>query len=191
MREQVKTAILMLFLLTLITGIAYPLFITAIAQSSFRYQANGSLIVRAGKTVGSSLIGQSFDDPRYLWGRLSATSQTQYNAAASSGSNLGPSNPVLIKTAKSRIEVLRSAEPGNAIPIPVDLVTSSASGLDPHISLEGAYYQVSRIAKRRGIPEDAVKEIVRRHAKGRFLGFMGEPIVNVLGVNLDLDSYKK
>jgi potassium-transporting ATPase KdpC subunit len=191
MREQLKTAILILILLTIITGIVYPCLITAIAQSSFRYQANGSLIVRGGKVVGSSLIGQQFDDPKYLWGRLSATSQVQYNAAASSGSNLGPSNPALVEAVKGRAEALRSADPGNARPVPIDLVTSSGSGLDPHISLAAAYYQVPRIMRLRGMSESAVKEIVRKNAKGRFLGFIGEPIVNVLGVNLDLDSYKK
>jgi len=191
MREQLKTAIIMLFLLTTITGVVYPLLITVIAHSSFPYQAKGSLIVRAGKTIGSSLIGQPFDDPNYLWGRLSATSSKQYNAAASSGSNLGPSNSALIETVKRRIEALRSADPGNKMPIPVDLVTASGSGLDPQISLAGSYYQVPRIAKRRGISEDVVKEIVRRNSRGRFLGFMGEPIVNVLDVNLDLDSIKK
>ena len=177
-------------ILTIITGVIYPLFITGIAQLFFRRQANGSLIYRDGKIAGSSLIGQPFDDPKYLWGRISAASP-QYNASASSGSNIGPSNPALIDEISARIKALKATDPDNTNPLPVDLVTSSASGLDPHISLAAAYYQVSRISRARGIPEDAVNGIIRRNINGRFLGLLGEPVVNVLKVNFDLDSYKK
>jgi potassium-transporting ATPase KdpC subunit len=190
-REQLKIALFMLILLTVITGLAYPCLITGLAQLLFPHQANGSLILHDGKAAGSLLIGQSFDEPQYLWGRLSATSPVPYNAASSSGSNIGPSNVSLSDAAKARIEALRSADPKNTAPIPVDLVTSSGSGLDPHISLAGAYYQVSRIAKRRGVSENAVKAIIYRNTKGRLLGFIGEPVANVLKVNLDLDSLKK
>jgi potassium-transporting ATPase KdpC subunit len=191
MREQLTTALLMLLLLTIITGVVYPCLITGVAQLLFPYQANGSLILNNGKTVGSLLIGQSFSEPQYLWGRLSATSPMPYNAASSSGSNLGPSSTSLLDVAKARIEALRSADPKNTAPIPVDLITSSGSGLDPHISLAGAYYQVPRIAKRRGISENAVKAIIYRNTKGRLFGFIGEPVVNILKANLDLDSLKK
>ena len=187
-REQFKTAVLIFLVLTVITGIIYPVSVTAIAQLLFKKQANGSIIFHEGKAVGSSLIGQQFDDPAYLWGRPSATSPAAYNSASSSGSNLGPSNAVLLDTIKARVEKLRAADPGNMKPIPVDLVTSSASGLDPHISLAGAYYQVSRIAKKRNIPEKTVEKIINHNTEGRFLGLIGEPTVNVLKVNLDLDS---
>jgi potassium-transporting ATPase KdpC subunit len=190
-REQLKITILIFLILTVLTGIIYPLLVTGIGQVLFNHQANGSLIYHEGKIVGSSLIGQPFDDPKYLWGRLSATSPVAYNPAASSGSNLGPSNPALLGQLKNRIQILRANEPDNKKLIPVDLVTASASGLDPHISLAGAYYQVKRIAITRGIPENTVKDIILRHKKERFLGLIGEPTVNVLLVNLDLDSYKK
>lgn len=190
-RNQCVTALLMILLLTIITGVAYPCLITGLSQLFFPNQANGSLIVRDGKVVGSSLIGQSFDKPQYLWGRLSATSLMPYNAASSSGSNLGPSNVSLIDAAKARIEALRMFDPKNTAPIPVDLVTSSGSGLDPHVSLAGAYYQVPRIAKARGMSEEAVKTVIHGNTKGRLFGFIGEPVVNVLKANLDLDSLKK
>jgi len=186
-REQIKPAILIFIILTIITGAIYPLFITGIAQVLLPDQANGSLIYQNGKIVGSSLIGQAFDDPKYLWGRISATSP-QYNASASSGSNIGPYNPALIDEINSRIKALKVSDPGNVKPIPVDLVTSSASGLDPHISLAAAYYQVPRISKNRGIAETVVKNIIRKNTAGRFLGLIGEPVVNVLKVNLELDS---
>lgn len=190
-RNQLMTALLMMLLLTIITGVAYPCLITGLSQLLFPNQANGSLIIRDGKVVGSSLIGQSFSEPWYLWGRLSETSLVPYNAASSSGSNLGPSNASLIDEAKTRIEVLRAADPKNTAPIPIDLVTSSGSGLDPHISPAGAYYQVPRIARARGLSEEAVRAIIHRNTKGRLFGFIGEPVVNVLKTNLDLDSLKK
>ncbi|MDD3905849.1 MAG: potassium-transporting ATPase subunit KdpC [Candidatus Omnitrophica bacterium] len=190
-REQLKSAILVFIILTIITGVLYPLFVTGIAQAFFHTKANGSLIYRNGKIIGSALIGQPFDDPKYLWGRLSATSPVPYNSNSSSGSNIGPSNGALLETVKSRIEKLRAADPKNKMPIPVDLVTSSASGLDPHISKASAYYQVPRIAKQLGLSVNIVKNIVDQNAKGRLFGLIGEPVVNVLKVNMDLDSYKK
>ena len=189
-REQIRPAILSFFILTVITGIIYPLFVTGVAQVFFPRQANGSLIYREGKPVGSTLIGQSFDDPRYFWGRISATSPMPYNASSSSGSNIGPLNPALIDEVKARIKALQIVDPDNKALIPVDLVTSSASGLDPHISLAAAYYQVPRIARSRGLSEDMVKNIVKQHVSGRFLGLIGEPVVNVLEVNLALDEFK-
>jgi K+-transporting ATPase ATPase C chain len=190
-REQLKSAILIFIILTIITGVLYPLFITGIAQSFFHAKANGSLIYQDGKIIGSALIGQPFDDPKYLWGRLSATSPVPYNSSSSSGSNIGPSNPALLEVVKARIEKLRAADPKNKMPIPVDLVTSSASGLDPHISLAGAYYQISRIAKHRGLSVNIVKNIIDRNANGRLFGLIGEPVVNVVKVNMDLDSSRK
>ena len=189
-KEYIKPALLSFVILTIITGVIYPLFITVIAQALLPNQANGSLIYRNGKVVGSVLVGQSFDDPKYLWGRISATSP-QYNASSSSGSNIGPTNPALIDEINGRIKALKAADPDNTNLIPVDLVTSSASGLDPHISLAAAYYQVSRISKSRGITESAVKDIIHKNTTGRLLGLIGEPVVNVLKVNLDFDSYKK
>ena len=189
-REYIKPALLSFIILTVITGVVYPLFITGIAQALWPNQANGSLLYHSGNIAGSSLVGQAFDDPKYLWGRISATSP-QYNASNSSGSNIGPSNPALIDEIKARIDALKKAYPDNTKSIPVDLVTSSASGLDPHISLAAAYYQISRISRHRNIPEDTVRDIIRKNTNGRFLGLIGEPVVNVLKVNLDLDSYKK
>jgi K+-transporting ATPase ATPase C chain len=189
-KEYAKPAFLIFLVLTIITGIIYPLLITGIAQALFPNQANGSLIYRNGKMVGSSLIGQAFDDPKYLWGRISATSP-QYNASSSSGSNIGPSNPALIDEINGRIKALKSADPDNTSLIPVDLVTSSASGLDPHISLAAAYYQVARIARLRGLSQEAIKILIAKHASGRLFGLIGEPVVNVLELNLALDAYKK
>ena len=190
LKQQIKTAFLSIIVLTIITGIVYPLLVTGMAQILFPGQANGSLIYREAKPVGSALIGQQFDDPKYFWGRLSATSPLPFNAASSSGSNLGPSNPALLDEINGRIKALKAADLGNTIPIPVDLVTSSASGLDPHISKAGAYYQVGRIARLRGLSQDAVKAIVKQHTRGRLLGLIGEPVVNVLEINLALDSLK-
>ena len=190
-REQLKSAILVFIILTIITGILYPLFVTGIAQAFFHAKASGSLIYQDGKIVGSALIGQPFDGPKYLWGRLSATSPVSYNSSSSSGSNIGPYNPALLETVKARIEKMHAADPKNNTPIPVDLVTSSASGLDPHISLAGAYYQISRIARERGLSVNVVKSIVDRNTNRRLFGLIGEPVVNVVKVNMDLDSSRK
>ena len=189
-REQVKPAILIFLVLTIITGIIYPLLITGIAQALLPNPANGSLIYRNSKVVGSSLVGQGFDDPKYLWGRISAT-QPQYNAAASSGSNIGPTNPALIDEINGRIQALKAADPDNRSLIPIDLVTASASGLDPHISLAAADYQVARIARIRGLSEESVRMMISKNSRGRLLGILGEPVVNVLEFNLALDAYKK
>jgi len=188
MLAHVRAAIVSLVLLSVVTGIAYPAVVTAIAQAVFPHQANGSLIVKDGKAVGSALIGQPFDDPRYFWGRPSATSPFGYNAGASAGSNLSPTNPDLIKAVQGRVDALREADPGNAAPVPVDLVTASGSGLDPHISPAAALYQVARVAKARKLDPAAVRELVTQHTQGRFLGMLGEPGVNVLALNLALDA---
>jgi potassium-transporting ATPase KdpC subunit len=190
-REHIRPAILSFIILTIITGAIYPLFVTGIAQLFFHDKANGSLIYQNGEAIGSSLIGQQFDDPKYFWGRLSATSPVQYNSASSSGSNLGPSNPALVEAVQARIKALKEADPDNKSPIPIDLVTSSASGLDPHISLASAYYQIPRIARLRGLPQDIVETIVGKHTTDRLLGIIGEPVVNVLETNLELDENKQ
>jgi K+-transporting ATPase ATPase C chain len=166
----------------------YPLLTTGIAQVVFPQQANGSLIVQAGQVVGSSLIGQPFDDPKYFWSRLSATGPFPYNAAASSGSNLGPLNPALFEMVQARIDALNAADPNNTRPIPVDLVTASGSGLDPHISPAAAEYQVERVARTRGIDVSTVQQLVAQHTETRSLGVLGEPRVNVLELNLALDD---
>jgi K+-transporting ATPase KdpC subunit len=182
---------MLLLTFTLLTGLLYPLIVTGLAQLVFPRQANGSLIVQNGQTVGSTLIGQPFDDPQYFWGRLSATVPYPYNAAASSGSNLGPSNPVLLDQVKARIAALKAADPTNTQPIPVDLVTSSGSGLDPDISVAAAFYQLPRVAKARGLNETAVRALVDKYTQGRQFGFLGEPRVNVLELNLALGGIKK
>jgi K+-transporting ATPase ATPase C chain len=179
-----------LLLFTLLTGVIYPLAVTGIAQLIFPRQANGSLIVKDGKALGSGLIGQLFDDPKYFWGRLSATGPYPYNAAASSGSNLGPSNPALMAAVQARIDALKTADPGNTQPIPIDLVTASGSGLDPDISVAAALYQVPRVARVRGMSESAVRALVDQYTQGRQFGFLGEPRVNVLELNLALDEIK-
>jgi K+-transporting ATPase ATPase C chain len=185
-----KQALLIFVALSVLTGIVYPLVITGIAQLVFPRQANASLIYRDGRPVASELIGQSFTDPKYFWGRPSATSPTPYNAASSGGSNLGPTNPDLIKAVGERIAALKAADPGNEAPIPVDLVTSSGSGLDPHISPAAAEYQVARVAKARGLDVETVRQLVARHTAGRTLGLLGEPRVHVVELNLDLDNFR-
>jgi K+-transporting ATPase ATPase C chain len=188
MWNQVRPAVLSLLLLTALTGLLYPLAVTGIAQVLFPAQANGSLIVHNGVAVGSALIGQPFDDPRYFWGRPSATSPYAYNAASSSGSNLGPTNEALKKGVADRIAALKAADPENQAPVPVDLVTASGSGLDPHISPASAEYQVRRVARARGVNEDVVRRLVAEHTEGRQWGVFGEPRVNVLELNLALDG---
>ena len=196
MRAQLKPAIIILALLTLITGVIYPLLITVVAQVAFPAQANGSLIMEDGQPIGSRLIGQSFDDPKYFWGRLSATGTFPYNSfnaenlTASSGSNYGPLNPALLEMVQGRIDALRAADPDNTQPIPVDLVTASGSGLDPHISPAAAEYQVARVAKARGLDVAVVQQLVAQHTAGRDLAVLGEPRVNVLELNLALDNVK-
>ncbi len=177
-----------LLLFTILTGFIYPLVVTSIAQAIFPRQANGSIITKDGKLAGSSLLGQQFEDPKYFWGRLSATTPNPYNSGSSSGSNLGPNNPDLMKAVQGRIDALRTADPGNDAKIPVDLVTASGSGLDPHISIAAAEYQVRRIAKIRGLDESAVRGIVAKHTEGRWLGLFGEHVVNVLELNIALDE---
>jgi K+-transporting ATPase ATPase C chain len=188
MIKLLKPAIVSLLVLTVITGLIYPLVITGIAQLVFPRQANGSLIVQNGQPIGSALVGQNFDDPKYFWGRLSATGPYPYNASASSGSNLGPSNPALVANAQARIDALQAADPGNTQPIPVDLITASGSGLDPDISVAAAEYQLPRVARSRGLSEDQVRSLVQEYIQGRQLGFLGEPYVNVLELNLALDQ---
>lgn len=190
MFKELKPALLMLALMTVLTGALYPLLVTGLAQG-FSRQAHGSLIVRNGKVIGSELIGQPFSDPRYFWGRPSATSPMPYNAGASSGSNLGPLNPALEDAVKSRIQALRDADPGNTAPIPVDLVTASASGLDPHISPAAARWQAHRVARARGLSEATVMRLIDAHTEGRQFGLLGEPSVNVLALNLALDRWGK
>jgi potassium-transporting ATPase KdpC subunit len=189
--SEIVPALRMLVALTALTGVAYPLLITGIAQVVFPHAANGSLIVANGKTLGSELIGQPFDDPKYFWSRPSGTSPQPYNGASSSGSNQGPLNPALADAVKDRIKALRDADPGNDAPVPVDLVTASASGLDPHISVAAAQYQVQRVAKARGLDVGKVRAIVDAHTEGRTFGLLGEPRVNVLESNLALDSAGK
>jgi K+-transporting ATPase ATPase C chain len=190
MRAQIRPALMALLIFTVLVGLLYPLVVTGIAQLVFPHQANGSLIVQNGQTVGSTLIGQQFTDPKYFWGRLSATGPYPYNAAASSGSNLGPTNPALLDEAKARIAALKAADPTNTQPIPVDLVTSSGSGLDPDISVAAALYQLPRVARLRGLSQSALRTLVDQYTHGRQLGFLGEPRVNVLQLNLALDALK-
>jgi K+-transporting ATPase ATPase C chain len=196
MTSQLRPAFFMLLIFTIITGVIYPLAVTGIAQVLFPSQANGSLIMVNGKAVGSELIGQQFDDPKYFWGRISATGTFAYNAfnaenlTASSGSNYGPLNPALIDMVQVRIDVLKAADPNNTLPIPVDLVTASGSGLDPHISVAAAVYQLHRVASARGLSEAEVQSLMEQYTEGRQFGFLGEPRVNVLKLNLALDRLK-
>lgn len=197
MTSQLRPAFFMLLIFTIITGVIYPLVVTGIAQVVFPSQANGSLIMaEGGKAVGSELIGQQFDDPKYFWGRLSATGAFPYNAfnaetlTGSSGSNYGPLNSALMDMVQARIDALKAADPDNTAPIPVDLVTASGSGLDPHISVAAALYQIHRVAQARGLSDEAVKALVDEYTEGRQFGFLGEPRVNVLKLNLALDGLK-
>ncbi len=190
MTTLIRNSLMTLLLLTILTGIIYPLAMTGIAQAIFPHQANGSIIMKNGKPVGSELIGQQFDDPKYFWGRLSAITPYPYNGGSSSGSNLGPNNPDLMKAVQARIQALRAADPGNKAEIPVDLVTASGSGLDPHISPAAAEYQIHRVAKARGLDDARIRDIVANNTKGRWLGMIGEPVVNVLELNFALDEQK-
>jgi potassium-transporting ATPase KdpC subunit len=188
MRRQLYPAVMLTLALTVLTGLLYPLAITGVAQVLFPRQANGSLIIDNGHIVGSRLIGQPFDDPKFFWGRPSATSPFPYNAASSSGSNLAPTNQALIGAVKERVKALREADPGNTAPVPVDLVTASGSGLDPHISVAAAAYQIPRVARVRKLSIEAVRDLVRRHTEGRQFGILGEPRVTVLELNRALEQ---
>ena len=189
MNKILRPVLVTFTVLTLVTGVAYPLLVTGIGQSLFPSQAAGSLIQRDGKPVGSSLIGQNFSDPGHFWGRSSATGPQPNNGLASSGSNLGPLNPALVDAVKARVEALRAADPGNALPIPIELVTASASGLDPHISPAAAQFQVSRVAAARHLPVATVQASVAEATQRPFMGILGEPVVNVLRLNLALDAH--
>lgn len=194
-RGLLRPALLLLGLFTLLTGVLYPLAITGAAQVLFPHQANGSLVRRHGAVVGSELIGQGFDDPRYFWGRPSATGPASYNAAASTGSNLGPMSPALAEAIAARVAALRAADPagetaGAAGAVPVDLVTASGSGLDPHLSPAAALYQVPRVARSRGLPAPRLRQLVEAHIETRTFGLLGEPRVNVLALNLALDELR-
>ncbi|RYF40391.1 MAG: potassium-transporting ATPase subunit KdpC [Comamonadaceae bacterium] len=190
MHSIFRPLLVLFFVLSLVTGVAYPLAVTGIAQAVFPGQAAGSLVTQGGKPIGSTLIGQNFSDPKHFWGRPSATSPAPYNAAASGGSNLGPLNPSLSEAVKARGEALRAADPGNTAPVPVDLVTASASGLDPHISPAAAQYQSARVARARGLPVERVQALVAQQTEAPLLGFLGEPRVNVLALNLALEAVR-
>ena len=187
MFQQLRPVLMVFLLLTVVTGIVYPLLVTGVARLAFPEKANGSLIRREGGYAGSELIGQPFDDPKYFWGRPSATPDFPYNSASSSGSNLGPSNRSLVEAVKARVEAFQKADPGNHSSIPIDLVTSSGSGLDPHISPAAALFQAPRVARVRGLSEDQVRRLVDEFTEPRQWGFLGEPRVNVLKLNLALD----
>lgn len=191
MTKIIRPAIVSLFVFTILTGIIYPLAVTGIAQLIFPAQANGSIMVKNGKPVGSALIGQPFDDPKYFWGRLSATAPFPYNSAASSGSNLAQSNPAVVAQAKARLEALQKADPEAPANVPADLATASGSGLDPQISPAAAEYQVRRVVRERGMDTLKVRDLITVHTEGRQFGFLGEPRVNVLRLNLALDDAQK
>jgi K+-transporting ATPase ATPase C chain len=186
--KPLRVALVLFLILTLITGVAYPLVVTGICAALMPERAGGSLVMRDGRAVGSGLLGQPFSDPAYFWGRPSATGPHPYNGAASSGSNLSPTNPALISAIGDRVRALREADPGNAAPVPVDLVTASGSGLDPHISPAAALYQVVRVARARGLTGERVRALVASHTEKRTFGILGEPRVNVLALNLALDA---
>jgi len=188
MKTLIRPAVSLFVVMSVITGVLYPLAVTGVARLAFPDQAAGSLVLKDGKPIGSSLIGQNFSDPKYFWGRPSATAPMPYNAGGSGGSNLGPLNPALVDAVKGRVEALKAADPGNAALVPVDLVTASASGLDPEISVAAARYQVSRVARVRKLAPERVQALVQQHTEGRLLGLLGEPRVNVLALNLALDQ---
>jgi K+-transporting ATPase ATPase C chain len=190
MKNSFRPMLVLFVFLTVITGIVYPLVVTAVGQAVFSHQANGSLIEKDGKPVGSEIIGQQFDAPYYFWGRLSATTPNPYNAQSSGGSNLGPTNPALADEVKGRLAALHDADPSNTVPVPVDLVTSSGSGLDPDISPAAAAYQAARVAKARGLSREQVDGLIAQSTSGRQLGVFGERRVNVLKLNLALDQLK-
>ena len=190
MTSVLRPAIVLFAILTVITGVIYPLVVTGIGQVLFPRQANGSLVFRDHQPIGSTLIAQSFTDPKYFWSRPSATTPQPYNGTGSTGSNLGPLNPALTDAIRQRIGALHAADPGNEAPVPVDLVTASGSGLDPEISLAAAYYQAPRIARARRLSASTVQALIATHAEGRLLGVFGEPRVNVLDLNLALDALK-
>jgi K+-transporting ATPase ATPase C chain len=191
MKELLRPALSLFVALTLLTGLAYPAVITGIAQLAFAHAANGSVVERRGVVIGSELIGQPFSAPGHFWSRPSATSPMPDNGDASSGSNLGPLNPVLVEAVKARVAALRAADPGNTAPVPVDLVTASASGLDPHISVAAAQYQVGRVARAAGLSRERVQALVERHTEAPLFGFIGEARVNVLLLNLDIDAARQ
>jgi len=186
----IRPAVSLLALMTILLGIVYPLVITGVAKVAFSRQAEGSLIYQNGKLIGSTLIGQSFSDPKYFWGRPSATSPQPYNGLASSGSNLGPLNPALLDAVKANVKALHDADPDNRQPVPVDLVTASASGLDPEITPAGAHYQAARVARARNLPLAQVEALIKTHERGRLFGLIGERRVNVLNLNLALDRMR-
>ena len=188
MKTLLRPAVSLFVLLSLLCGVAYPLLVTGMARLAFPFAAQGSLIIRDGRPIGSVLIGQNFTDPKYFWGRPSATTPQPYNAAASSGSNLGPTNPALVDAIKARIEALRAADPTNQRAVPIDLVTASASGLDPHISPAAADYQAERVARARQLEPQTVRQLIARHSEGRDFGLFGESRVHVLKLNLALDA---
>jgi K+-transporting ATPase ATPase C chain len=188
MRSLIRPALVLFLFFTVLTGFVYPLAITGIAQAAFRQAASGSILMREGKPIGSSLIGQNFSDPKHFWGRPSATTPQPYAGTGSTGSNLGPLNPALTDGIKVHIQALHDADPGNTGPVPVDLVTASASGLDPEESLAAALYQVPRIARLRNLDPQVLRTLIGAHTQGRWLGLLGEPRVNVLELNLALDS---
>jgi potassium-transporting ATPase KdpC subunit len=191
MWNEIKSGVVMLIVITVITGIAYPLLVTGAAQALFPHQANGTLIMKNGKPIGSDLIGQPFSSAKYFWSRPSAISPKPYDSSTSGGSNLGPTNQALLDAVAERIKALREADPGNAAPVPVDLVTASASGLDPHISPAAAHYQAERVARARHLDPGRVRELIAKHTEKRQFWILGEPRVNVLKLNLELDTLGK
>lgn len=190
MSSIIRPALVLFGALSLLTGLLYPLAVTGVGQAVFPHEASGSLVTQGGRAVGSSLIGQAFSDPKHFWSRPSATTPMAYNAANSGGSNLGPTNPALADAVRARVAALRAADPGNTAPVPVDLVTTSASGLDPHISLAAAQYQAGRVARATGLSAETIRQLIAAHTEHQLLGFFGEERVNVLQLNLALDALR-